>query len=56
MDRCTFKSGFWYSGRSLFYCFCGSILDSCREHLVALDGEACSFCWEPESVSCVSIF
>jgi hypothetical protein len=41
---------------SWFYCFCGSILDSYRENLVALGGESCSSCWETGSDSCVPVY
>jgi hypothetical protein len=41
---------------SLFYCFCGDILDFYRENLVALCGESCSSSREPGSDSCVQLY
>jgi hypothetical protein len=41
---------------SWFHCFCGAILYSCRENLVALGGESCSSSREPGSDSCVQLY
>jgi hypothetical protein len=41
---------------SLFYCFYGAILDSCRKNLVVLGGESCSSSREAGSDTYIQLY